>query len=466
MKFFSLTASRRKRSLNRPAVLAIGILLLAFWLGASRHAAPADQLIFRSPSLEEPFYRIHFPLVVEGDKILIKSLELNGAEAGPFLVFKDGKNVALPAALERGTYSMVLDYAWVGGKAYTAEITYQVEKSNELRTHESAGLSPREGGIPGGKEGFYRVYQVEEEAGIARKKEVVTLTLVAPKADLAPPQIVVFDGPNQVPAEILENMESIAPAAVSATHPPSSTLKIALPIDSKAFQKKLLLVLKGDHEAAPSAGFSVSGEGLGRTIKNSKLILELHPQSGQINTIESKEAGIKLYNKAGVIHWNPDVFVPGVAWDHSFDWNPPAIAEEKAGSCFYLNSRRGPLAHVRGVNLEVKYLLEADAPYFISETRLSFEEGRGVIAVRNDEMVLFRELFDALLYRDNKGEIIRLPLKEKEGTPFGLAHIAAEDLGWVGLVNSREGFGFFSLRLQAYTSTPLRTAIMSTGSGR
>jgi hypothetical protein len=229
----------------------------------------------------------------------------------------------------------------------------------------------------------------------------------------------------------------------------TSTLKIVLPLDAKAYEKRLILVLKGDKGPSPTQSLAVSGKGLGKTIKGSKLGLELHPQSGQINTIDSAEAGVKLYNKAGVIHWNPDVFVPGVAWDHSFDWNPPALFEEKTGAYLYLNSRRGPLPRVKGVTLDVKYKLEADAPYFISETRLNFKEGQGVIAVRNDEMVLSRELFDSLLYRDKKGEIIRLPLKEKEGMPFGLVHIAPEDLGWVGLVNGRDGFGFFSLRLQA-----------------
>jgi hypothetical protein len=229
----------------------------------------------------------------------------------------------------------------------------------------------------------------------------------------------------------------------------TSTLKIVLPTDARAYEKKMLLVLKGDKGPAPAQGLTVSGEGLGKTIKGTKLTLELHPQSGQINTIDSIEAGVKLYNKAGVIHWNPDVFVPGVAWDHSFDWNPPAVFEEKTGAYLYLNSRRGPLPRVKGVTLDVKYTLEAGAPYFLSETRLNFEEGQGVIAVRNDEMVLFRELFDSLLYRDKKGEIIKLPLKEKERVPFGLVHVAPEDLRWVGLVNTRDGFGFFSLRLQA-----------------
>jgi hypothetical protein len=434
---------------NRLCVCIVGVLLFALWPCPSLGASPADFLKFQSPSFEEPFYRIRFPFVVKGDRVLIKDLMLNGVKTGPYLVFKDGKTLAISAPLEEGAYQFVLDYAWAGGKPYKASLVYQPEKEKTPKTMEFAGLSPRQGGISGGREGFYRVYQVEEEAGIARNQEVVTLTLIAPKAELDPPDIVVFDGPNTVPFDIMERAESVPPEAVSANHPVTSTLKIVLPINAEAYEKKLLLVLKGDERPAPVQGFTVSGEGLGKTIKGSKLTLELHPQSGQINTIESAEAGVKLFNKAGVIHWNPDVFVPGVAWDHSFDWNPPAIAEEKTGGYIYLNSRRGPLRRVKGVTLDVKYTLEAHAPYFFSETRLNFDEGLGVIAVRNDEMVLFRELFDSLLYRDKIGKIIKLPLKEKEGTPFGLIHIAPEDLGWVGLVNSREGFGFFSLRLQA-----------------
>lgn len=450
-------SSRTTRVLRRPGpafanpVCVFGqcLLLLTLWLSPSLDALPSDDLKFQSPTFEEPHYRIQFPFEVRGDKVLIKDLQLDGAKTVPFVVFKEGKNVALSAALEGGAYTFVLDYAWEGRKQYKVKLVYQPEKAEKLKAVEIAGLSPQEGGIPGGREGFYRIYKVEEEAGIERNQELVALTLTAPKMDFDPAGIVIFDLTREVPFEIMERIESIPPGAVSATHPVTSTLKIVLLTDSKAYEKKMLLVLKGDKGCAPTKGLEVSGEGLGKRIKGSKIAIELHPQSGQINTIESLAAGIKLFNKAGVIHWNPDVFVPGVAWDHSFDWNPPAVFEEKTGAYLYLNSRRGPLPRVKGVRLDVKYTLEADAPYFLSETRLNFEEGQGVIAVRNDEMVLFRELFDFLFYRNKKGEIIKLPLKEKEGVPFGLVHVAPEDLGWVGLVNSRDSFGFFSLRLQA-----------------
>jgi len=209
---------------------------------------------------------------------------------------------------------------------------------------------------------------------------------------------------------------------------------------------------KGEAAAVPEQSFILSGEGLGKSIKSARLSLQFHPQSGQINTIEYLREGIKLYNKAGVVHWNPDVFIPGAAWDHSYDWKPPESFEEKQGAFVYINARKGPMPHIQDVFLEVKYTLEKDAPYLISETRMNVEKDLGVIALRNDEMVLYKELFDSLIYRDKKGSIIKLPLKEMAATPYGLVHIAPADLGWVGLLNTKENYGFFSLRVGAANS--------------
>lgn len=199
-------------------VCELGVLLLSLWLCPSLNTSPADLLKFQSPSFEEPYYRIQFPFEVKGNKVLIKDLQLNGEKAGPFLVFRDGKNIGLSPPLEEGIYTFVLDYAWAGGKKYRATLVCQTEKAEELKTIEITGLSPQKGGIPGGREGLYRVYQVEEEAGLERNQEVVTLTLVAPKTDLEPPDIVIFDGTEAVPFEIMESMESVPPRC-SVGHP-------------------------------------------------------------------------------------------------------------------------------------------------------------------------------------------------------------------------------------------------------
>lgn len=408
------------------------------------------RLEFRAPSFDAPFYRIRIPFEAPAEgSVAIRKLEINGVETSSYLAFQNGRNIPLSKPLEKGFYTVVLDYAWEGGKKYEVRIFSQQSGKAEQDEWSLSGISPAEGGIPGGEEGFCRIYQLEEPIGLERRREVVTLALTVPKAEIEGSAFVIFDGRKSLPYEILERRDSFPPPAASRTHPSTSTLKIALQADAGARQKKMILVLKGTGAPKAVPGFIIAGEGLGKSVKGSKLALEFHPKSGQVNTIASLDPAVRLYNKAGVIHWNPDVFVPGVGWDHSFDWNPPAEFEEKAGSFLYLNSRRGPLPRVQGVRLEVKYALPAGAPYFISETRLDFAEDKGVIAVRNDEMVLFRELFDMLLYRDTAGRVIRLPLTEKAGMPFGLSHIAPEDLDWVGLVNSREGFGFFSLRLSS-----------------
>ncbi len=427
------------------------LCLLCLSLGGPADAPMgAERLQFLAPSIEAPYYRIQFALEVKPERaVAIKELQLNGIKTGPFLVFKNGKNIPQSKPLESGLYTVVLDYAWLGGKRYDLKLVVQPEGMAGPEEFSVSGISSDKGGIPGGEEGFYRVYQVEEEIGLERNGEIVFLTLTAPKAELDASDLVIFDGRKRLPFEILEKKESVPLQTVAETHPPTSTLKIALPLDAKARQKKILLVLKGATSAKPAPGFVISGEGLGKTVRGAKLALGFHPKNGQVNTITDLKADIELFNKAGVIHWNPDVFVPGVGWDHSFDWNPPDIFEERAGSYLYLNSRRGSLPRVKGVRLEVKYTFPSEAPYFISETRLEFDEDLRVIAVRNDEMVLFRELFDSLIYKDKAGALIKLPLVEKKEMPSGLAHIAPDDLDWVGLGNDKARYGFFSLRLDA-----------------
>jgi hypothetical protein len=422
------------------------VFLLFLFIGGWLSAATLN---FQAPSFDEPHYRIQFRYEVKAERISVQEIRLNGEKLSSVFIFKEGKDVPPTTPLEKGIYDFVLDYAWAGGKSYQISLIFQPENQRKPIKSDINGMSPLEGGIPAAKEGFYRIYQVEEEIGLERKGEISTLTLTAPKSEIETGDFVIFDGSRQIPYQVLEKKESFPAEKASLDHPVTLTYKLALPLDTGAYEKKLILVLKGENKARVRDGFALSGEGLGKAVRGSKLGLEFHPQSGQINTIESFEAGIKLYNKAGVVHWNPDVFVPGIAWDHSFDWNPPLFFEDKPGGFLYLNLRKGPLPRIEGVMLEVKYTLEADAPYFVAETLLSFEKDLGVIAVRNDEMVLYRELFDSLMYKDKNQEIIKMPLQEKEGVPFGLVHIAPVDIDWAGLVNTEQGFGFFSLRLNS-----------------
>jgi len=429
-------------------LLASGLQISAV-AGASAAAPKAPALEFLAPRFEAPYYRVRFPFEVKKERVQVKDLSLNGSSVTSFLVFAQGKPVALTSLLEPGVYDVVLDYAWSSGKNYVAALQYQAEGKPKAQRFQVKGISPGEEGIAGGDEGFYRVYTVEEEAGVERRDETAVLTVTAPEGELKEAGLVIFDGGRAVPFEIIESGASGPAEKAAATHPRTITHKIALRLSAAAREKRWLLVLKGKNAEPASGGIRLTGEGLGKTVRTPHLTLEFSPKSGQLNTIESSDPAVRLYNKVGVIHWNPDVFVQGLGWDHSFDWNPPAAFAEKAGSFIYVNSRKGPLPHIPEVLLDVKYTVEAGSPYFISETRLNFEKDLGVIAVRNDEMVLFKELFDTLVYKDKTGGLVRLPLQEKEGLPFGLVHTAPADIDWVGLVNTAQGYGFFSLRINA-----------------
>jgi hypothetical protein len=435
-----------KRALFALAFAAVLASAPAMTSGLPAKPAP---LAFSAPSYASPYFEIHAPFAIETAKVLFKSVTLNGTATDQFLLLKDGKPVDLARTLAPGDYDLVLNFAWRPAAPYKASAILQ-QMNGRDDTLEWAGTSPEQGGIPAVcEEGFYRVFNIEETANLERKGEIVTLTITKPKADVEMQNYRIYDGPAAVPYQIVETRESVPPASQAKTHPVTVTTKLALPLDAGPGQRKILIVLKGEGGRPAEGAFAVNGEGLGKTVSTSRIALGFHPQSGQINTIEYFKERIKLHNdKAGVIHWNPDVFVPGIAWDHSFDWNPPASFAEKNGPFLYLNARKGPMPRVKDVALEVKYTVAKDAPYFIVETLMTVGRDMGVVALRNDEMVLYKRLFDTLIYKDRKDGVVQRPLIELPGFPYGLAHIAPAELDWVGLVNTFNRYGFFGIRLQ------------------
>ncbi len=436
-------------------VLGSALVVSATLGAAAALAAPKPApLYFTVPDFETPKYAVRLVWQVAKEPAAFQGVTLNGIKADPVFVFRDGKPADLAKPLAPGAYHIVLDYAWAAGKTYKAAIKYLSGKSTKPKMVDFAAAAPSAGGIPAGAiEGWHRVYRLHEKAGLQRDGEIVYLTVTAPEAEIETGGLRVYDGVKELPCQVIDSRGSTPPESVAKANPVTRTVKLAVPVSVGAWQKKFLFVLKGSQPAAavPSL-LALSGDGLGKTLRTDRLAVAFHPQSGQINTLEFAVEGVKLHNKVGVLHWNPDVFVPGLGWDHSFDWNPPRAFDERVGGLVYANARRGPMPHVADIDLEVRYEMRAGLPYFFSETMMTARKDLGVIAVRNDEMVLSKELFDGLAYRDPDGSLVRLPLAEKPERPFGLVHVAPPDAPWVGLVNAKEGYGFFSIRLAAAAS--------------
>lgn len=404
---------------------------------------------FQSPTFDAPQFRIIYSVEVNKDGLQIDELRINDQKWDDYFIFLDGQNIDLRKPLVRGEYQVQVDYAWSNGKEYQVKIMAHSEDNPKISIlKDIKGKAPEKGGIPSGKEGFYRIFRVEEQIGIARQQELVSFTFTARKEDLKDQKFFIFENGHSVEYQILDIKETLPPEKAAVDHPATLTIKIVAPLDIPSSSKKMLLLLFGDPAFSETPGLEITGEDLGKTIKNDQLALELHPVNGQINIIKNLNANIRLYNEAGVIHWNPGVFIPGIAWDHSFNWNPPPSFEEYSGKFLYINTRGGPLQKIKDVDLEVKYTIQKNKPFFLSETRLVVNKDLGVKAIRNDEMVLYNELFDTLIYKDRKDKIVKKPLQEKQGYPDGFVHAAPDNVDWVGLINSEKKYGFFCLRIE------------------
>ncbi len=444
--------------MSRPALfLLIGLLALAAPPAAAQ--TPEGHLDFVAPTVDAPVYLIRAPLELRAPETSFNGLKLNDRDFTEYSLLKDGRPVDTAKMVPAGRYTLVLRHAWAANAPYHVSLaTVAPSRAWEAEPLIWRGIAPPNGGAPRPEEeGFSACFVLEEQAGLERKGEIAYLVLTAPKSVLSGAQLGIYDKERRLAFQPLEMKESTPPDSQAKTHPVTWTYKLAVPVDLKPRERKLLRVFKSPAGPALPEAFAVSGENLGKTVKGERLTLTFSPQSGQILTVEDTAVGVKLTNKAGVIHWNPDVFTPGVAWDHSFDWNPPQSLAERSGPFLYLNARKGPLPHFPDVFLEVRYTLEKGAPYFLAETRVRVDKDLGVVALRNDEMVLFKELFDTIVYKDARGAIVKRPLKEDPEKPFGLAHIAPSELEWLGLLNQKAGYGFFSLRLES-TAASLEAA--------
>ena len=419
----------------------------------------AESLDFVLPEFEHPYYRLVFPFEVEADDTSLVSVSINGRQWPHFFVFRKAEFIDATKPLARGSYRIHCDYAWKGGRTYEMLVAFDPGTDGNCENLTVTGTAPEGLGVPMGEEGLYRVFRLQEPAGLDRRGEICTVAFTAAKADFGDGNFILLQEGNPIPCQILDIRENVPPENVAAGHPVTLTYKLAFPVRLARRARTMLLLVRSDGTPQVESGFRVEPgpNAVGKTVRSERIALEFHPQSGQINTIVDLQEQIELYNEAGVIHWNPGVFIPGLAWDHSFNWKEPPSYAELEGPYVYSNARRGPLQKIRDVDLEVRYTMLRGAPYFLSETKMRINKDLGVLAIRNDEMVLYKELFDSFIYKGGPDRIVKGELKEMPGFPDGFVHRAPDDLEWVGLINTQRNFGFFSIRL-AYANGNLNAA--------
>lgn len=193
--------------------------------------------------------------------------------------------------------------------------------------------------------------------------------------------------------------------------------------------------------------------GTGMQISNNSITVELHPKSKVLNRISlNSHPNEPLYNDAetnGAIQWNPDVYSPPRPWAHTSDWEAPH-SEIVKGPVMVAMHIWDNLPHYPEVIASVTNKFYANKPYFISSTAMRIEDALDVLALRNGEMVLKRNLITHVAWYDViRDSAIIYDLKD---LPTLTDLEMTSDVPWITFYNEQTGIGFAGIQLDHLNS--------------
>ncbi|HTN08733.1 hypothetical protein [Agriterribacter sp.] len=373
---------------------------------------------------------------------------------------------------------------WKPGTSYDIKITVRMkknlkhDKSDVILTHTQKVAAPSASAVFDTAWQKYKSVVLSESAGEERKAEPVEVLLpfYPDEVDDLKREIRVaaFDPVTKTVKEIASQVydiqeylveDDLAPGKdgkVTRDVPvwmPSVSARVAFLADVPARSSRIYLVYYGNKGAMIknyTTDLRVQGEAPGLRIDNDFFTVGLHPHSGHFDqlTLKSKPE-YPLYHRKetnGAIHWNPEVYAPPVPWTHTSDWRPPQNVKSVIGPIISFSDVWGNLREIPQVDASVRYEFYPGKPYFISTTNLRINETVQVIALRNAEIVLKRELithaawYDALRDSIVEYDVTNMP----ELTDVKML----DDVPWISFYNKETGVGFAGIQL-GYSNTGL-----------
>jgi len=213
------------------------------------------------------------------------------------------------------------------------------------------------------------------------------------------------------------------------------------------------------------------GEGPAWTLENSKLKVVLraadkktsdalgytYGNSGQLSVVTVKgRPGVELTNMNKVLHWNPGIFIPERGWIHSYAWDPPDVYEIEAGPVFIEVRRAGAFPLISEAQLAITYRLYAGWDYIYSGTRVDVVKDIGVVALRNDQLVFSRPLFNRIAWMSKEGSLRDKLIDDmKPYNAHGDVLRLEPDILFLALYNTETKVGAATVRLDEANVGPL-----------
>ncbi len=233
---------------------------------------------------------------------------------------------------------------------------------------------------------------------------------------------------------------------------PTVTARVAFLADVPARTSQVFHIYYNNEHALAKmykTDLRVQGEAPGLRVDNDKYSIVLHPNSGHLDQITLKSMpDVPLFHRMetnGAIHWNPGAYTPPRPWTHTADWKPPKNVSFMAGPVISTAEMWDHLRELPEVDASVRYQFYPGVPYFISSTTMRINERIDVIALRNGEIVLKRELIThAAWYDVLRDSVIVYDVKKMPD----LTDLTLEDdVPWITFYNEETGIGFCGIQL-------------------
>jgi len=365
---------------------------------------------------------------------------------------------------------------WEPGRMYDLKVSVRMKKNVQhdpkdvILTYSQKITAPA-GSVYDAAWGKYKSVVLSETAGIDRIAEPVEVLLPFYPDEVTDLKreirVAAFDPATKTVKEIISQVYDIqqylteddmapdedgSPTRDVPVWMPTVSARVAFLADVPARSSRIFFVYYGNKDAmikSYNSDLQVKGEAPGLQIENNSISVALHPLSGHFDQLTLKtKAEHPLYHRLetnGAIHWNPEIYAPPAPWTHTSDWNPPQNVQFNTGPVISFAEMWGPLRDIPQVDASVRYEFFAGKPYFISTTNLRVNETVQVIALRNAEIVIKRELithaawYDALRDEIMEYDVVNMP----ELTDVKML----DDVPWISFYNKETGIGMAGIQL-------------------
>ena len=422
---------------------------------------------FSMPTTEYPFYHATLNFTARSPYCgKINQLKINEQAVADIYVFNSGKESYARILEENQSVRLIVRCDWRTNQRYRFEFLFSQKKNPVIISASATQAS----GYWNVNWTNYVAVVVTETFGIARRQEPVWVTLGLYASQMREPmeeiRVIVYDSEHpqadgrgyvEIPYQILtatswENSQFITEKKNSNLsglnqYDATTTVELVFMADVPASGSKVYLIFYGNPQA-PLPYYAtelkirrVKGR---EYISNEYYMIGTTPESAALEniTLIGHNRDFVFENKTETphpLHWNPDIFIPPGPWARTSDWEKPEINKIN-GNLLFRISRSGTLGEQQVVKASVVYEFFANLPYMLVSSIIDVQEDIFVKALRNNQMVFSKALFDEVVWEDQKGKVRTFSLKNARSYPEPALKLTP-DVAWLALVDNTNRVG-------------------------